>query len=208
MNTAISENLLEAKQRLDNAISSLIDKRPHLLDNGTTTWLDSRYRELREAITGHHIGQTGRNSEPQPPVWIDGIDLISDIDKTVGKWEASRPEDSTYPTVFRLEVIGQRTFRPQDAAEINAMSADVERWVHRYQVLCDPKPKHMSAACPACGKTHVYRDSAGEQVRQPALQITVNGCVCQACRTVWEPAQFVFLATRLLGYVLPEGVLE
>lgn len=206
--TTISENLLEAKQRLSNAISSLIDRRPHLLDNGATTWLDSRYTELREAIHGHHIGQTGRNSEPQPPVWIDGIDLISEIDRTVGEWEPSRPEHRQYLTVSRLEVIEAKTYRPQDAQELNARAADVERWVHRYQILCDPKPKSVAAACPACGKKTVYRESAGEQVRQPALQITVNGCVCQACRTTWEPKQFVFLATRLLGYGLPEGVLE
>jgi hypothetical protein len=34
----------------------------------------------------------------------------------------------------------------------------------------------------------VYRkDSAGETVRQPALQITTLGCRCMACRHSWSP---------------------
>jgi hypothetical protein len=52
-----------------------------------------------------------------------------------------------------------------------------------------------------------HRDSAGELVRQPALQIGVWGCECMACRAFWAPDRFVFLA-RVLGYELPEGVLE
>ncbi|WP_424712782.1 DUF7340 domain-containing protein [Mycobacteroides abscessus] len=68
-----------------------------------------------------------------------------------------------------------------------------------------PQP---SAPCPACQKRWVYRrDSSGENVRQPALQLTAQGCSCQACRYTWDPSYFVHLA-RVLECPLPEGVLE
>ena len=51
------------------------------------------------------------------------------------------------------------------------------------------------------------RDSGGERVRQAALQITTAGCQCMACRHVWTPDKFVFLA-RVLAFDLPDGVLE
>ncbi|MGV9611366.1 DUF7340 domain-containing protein [Nocardia xishanensis] len=41
---------------------------------------------------------------------------------------------------------------------------------------------------PACGHHTVHRpDVSGEHVRQAALQITANGCVCQSCRASWAP---------------------
>ncbi|EUA18451.1 putative phage protein [Mycobacterium xenopi 3993] len=61
---------------------------------------------------------------------------------------------------------------------------------------------------PGMRKKTVYRrDNAGDLVRQPALQITTQGCVCQHCRTVWGPERFMLLA-KVLGYDLPPGVLE
>lgn len=56
------------------------------------------------------------------------------------------------------------------------------------------------------GKLH-NRMSAGERVRQPALRIGEHGCQCGQCGQVWAPQYFAHLA-NVLGYELPEGVLE
>jgi hypothetical protein len=54
----------------------------------------------------------------------------------------------------------------------------------------------------------VYRrDSAGELVRQPALQIVAEqGCTCQACRHCCTPDLYLHLC-RVLGFDLPDGVI-
>jgi hypothetical protein len=54
-------------------------------------------------------------------------------------------------------------------------------------LLSPASVKRVAAPSPACGATHVYREnSAGEHVREPALQIiTELGCTCLACRYTW-----------------------
>jgi len=76
-------------------------------------------------------------------------------------------------------------------------------------LLGDSAGPYVTAPRPACGATTVFcRDSAGELVRQPALQIVAeHGCTCQACNYCWAPAHYLYLA-RVLGYELPPGVLE
>jgi hypothetical protein len=63
--------------------------------------------------------------------------------------------------------------------------------------------------CLACGAITVYRrDSAGELVRQPALQIVAEaGCSSIDRRYTWAPSHYLHLC-RVLGLELPAGVLE
>jgi hypothetical protein len=55
--------------------------------------------------------------------------------------------------------------------------------------------KHLSAPCLACNATTVYRrDSSGEHVRLPLLQIVADtGCTCQACKHTWLPQHYLLL---------------
>ena len=47
-----------------------------------------------------------------------------------------------------------------------------------------------------------------EHVRVPALQIIAEqGCTCLVCRACWTPDRYLLLC-RVLGYSLPDGVLE
>jgi hypothetical protein len=78
------------------------------------------------------------------------------------------------------------------------------------KVLLSPTSvKQLSAPCPACGaKSAFKRDSAGERVRAPALQIiTELGCTCLVCRHTWAPELYLHLA-RVLGFETPAGVIE
>jgi predicted RNA-binding Zn-ribbon protein involved in translation (DUF1610 family) len=150
-------------------------------------------------------------------VWIDALELCHEIDTAVSAWEPRWPEipgdltqDPPPITILRLRAIQARSWRPQDCRNILQIAEAVKSWATSITELLTDKPRWtLPAACPQCGKKTVYRhDSGGELVRQPALQITTLGCQCQSCRAGWSPDQFVFLATRLLGYDLPEGVLE
>ena len=73
---------------------------------------------------------------------------------------------------------------------------------------CFDSSDRLSAPCPAYSATSVFRrDSAGERVRMPALQIITNlGCTCQACRYTWSPEYYLHLA-RVLGLDAPAGVI-
>lgn len=207
-------SLPQARRELHDAVCDLANPRPEYTDAGTV-WLDSLYLQLQGAVPGEKQQRSGV-ARSQPPAWIDAIDTLRDIDRTVTGWEPRWPAipgdlatDPEPPTVLRLRIINERTWRPQDTAEVKKIAAKIRWWVdHITTLLADTHVKHISAACPACGKTTVYRkDSAGELVRQPALQITTMGCVCQACRASWSPDLYLHLA-RVLGYDLPAGVLE
>lgn len=216
-NTATTNDehhLPQARNDLNHAIRALINPQPAYTSSGTV-WLDSLYLQLQAAIPGEKQHRSGV-ARSQPPAWIDAIDTLRDIDRTVTTWEPRWPAipgdltgDPEPPTVLRLRIIRDRTWRPQDTGEVKKIAAKIRSWVDRITtLLADDHVKHISAPCPACGKQTVYRkDSAGELVRQPALQITTMGCVCQACRASWSPDLYMHLA-RVLGYDLPAGVLE
>lgn len=208
-------NLPQARRQLDDAISALADPQPQTLHDGTLTWLDSAYVQLRDAIPGSKRDRTGVAGS-QPPLWIDACQLLHEIDTAVAAWERPFPalcgdlSDEPPPiTILRLRAISDRSWRPQDVHSIQQIVAALESWCENITALLSDIPRwHLPAPCPACGRKTIYRhDNTGELVRQPALQITPQGCVCAGCHTTWAPQYFTHLA-RVLGYALPEGVLE
>ncbi len=217
--TETDGNIQAARSRFNTAIHSLIDPIPCpiYLDSGRveTTWLDSLYEQLRKSVGGQNVSDKGDSRPGRLPIWVDAVDLLTQIEATVKFW--SRPNPLTdlpptgkYVTVARLEILDESNWRPQDAARVDRWAAQVREWVGRIKHMLDPESvKHISAPCPACGQATIYkRDASGEVVRQPALQLVTNhGCTCMACKTFWEPTKYLFLC-KLLGFDLPEGVLE
>lgn len=199
-------NLPAARTRLERAISALIDPQQTFLD-GQLRRGASRYMLLWDATPGEQI--TGRRELSATAVtWIEALRLRIEIDTRV---EITQPAYcGVPPTVGRLKHVLKRTWRPQDVGYVDKMAKAVEEWCVEIDELLNPTPKWtLPAPCPACGKSRVYkRDSAGETVRQPALQIGPNGCYCAnpECDGYWAPEHFVFLS-KLLG-TLPENVLE
>jgi hypothetical protein len=93
---------------------------------------------------------------------------------------------------------------------VEQYASQVASWAVSVASLLSPTAvKQLSAPCPACGAQSAYkRDSAGERVRVPALQIiTEIGCTCLVCRYTWGPELYLHLA-RVLGFKTPTGVLE
>ena len=201
MTTPQDGNLPAALNRLADAVSALTDPKPHMLDTHTT-YLDSLYTQLQEAIPGSKQHRTGIPGS-QPPCWIDALTLLTEIDTATACWQP-HPQTTT-PT--RLQALEQRRWRPQDTTRIDQLTANIETWVAGIKHLLTDEPhQHVFAPCPACGtKTVKHRDSGGDLVNQPALQITTQGCTCSRCHHVWAPSQFTFLA-RVIGCEPTPGI--
>jgi len=196
-------NIQAARTRLDRAVQRLTRPRTGIYHNRTMTGL-SLYAELAANLAGAQ-GETRTPAKSLPPLWIDACQLLGDIDTQTHKWH---PRPGTTPQ--RLHDLAGRTWRPQDTDHVEDIARTVDTWCEKIGNLIDPTArKYISAPCPSCGRAIVYhRDSGGDRVRQPALKWTANvGFECQACKSHWSPEQTLFFS-RLLGFELPEGVLE
>lgn len=197
-------NIIAAKKRLEHAVERLTHPRPGEFQHHMV-YAPSLYNALLSDIAGTQ-GDTRTPAKSLPPLWLDAVQLIADIDKQVLAW-CSLPGS----TPQRLQSLREKPWRPQDTDHVNMIARQVFVWCDTIVSLLDPQTQKYieTAACPSCGQKLVHRrDSAGEVVRQPALKIVMGvGCTCQACGAFWAPDKFLFLG-RLLGYDLPEGVLE
>lgn len=166
-----------------------------------------RYLQIQGAITGEQVNSGGGGGgKSRPPLWLDALDLVNEIDTAVEIWQPAYT--GVPPTVGRLHWFLQRKWRPQDVRQLEQATGIIKSWVEAIDQLLNPEPKWtLPSPCPACQTATVYRrDGSGEMVRQPALQIGPAGCQCQRCKHTWEPSHFQLLAAAL-GYPLAEGVL-
>ncbi|UQE73852.1 hypothetical protein MYK68_14045 [Gordonia sp. PP30] len=202
---------------LEDAVHALVGRTTdHITRGDGTTELvfgASIYVQLVERRAGAQGTRNGSHARSMPPVVLDVIDLLAEIDATVPSWlprEAARPARWVGPesTINRLWALADAPWRPQDVPTLRTITPVIEAWTTKALALIDPPRRWtIPAPCPACGATTVYRpDSAGEVVRQPALQVTEHGCQCQHCKHLWEPQLFAHLA-RTLG-TLPDNVLR
>ena len=198
-------NIQAAKTRLNHAVDRLTAPK-YSTFNHTQRAAPGLYQQLSAELAGSQ-GETRTPAKSLPPLWIDAVQLREDIDSQVRKW-CRRPRNVTTPV--RLAVLAGNGWRPQDTDHVSGMARTIDGWCESITNLLEPQSqKFISAACPACGRETVYRkDSAGDIVRQPALKMELNvGCQCQHCKAHWGPDLYMHLA-RVLGFDLPEGVLE
>ena len=196
-------NIQAARTKLGRAVQHLTGPRMGVYHD-VTMHAPSLYDTLASDLAGTQ-GDTRTPAKSLPPLWIDACQLKFDIDWRTRKW---CPKPGTTPT--RLQTMAFATWRPQDTDAVNDIARTIEGWCESIVNLIDPESvKHISAPCPSCGREKVFRrDSAGETVQQPALRIVTNvGAECQHCKAHWAPDRYLFLC-RLLGFDLPEGVLE
>jgi hypothetical protein len=195
--------LAPALDRLYAAVAGLIDPIKEMHD-GVIRAADSLYKQLAEAVPGQFMGRSGL-AHSQPPLWVDACDLRAAIDAKTREWQPERPT-----TPARLRAVAASPWRPQDTSTVERYASQTASWAVSVQSLLNPASvKQLSAPCPACGaKSAFRRDSAGERVRVPALQIiTELGCTCLVCRHTWGPELYLHLA-RVLGFETPAGVIE
>jgi uncharacterized protein with PIN domain len=156
----------------------------------------SLYRQLEDLVHG----QTGERSGGRPgaPLYVDCLDLLVRIDA-----ESAKMCRGTDNVEIRIQWLINHNYRPQDSALVESWADQITQWTRLAQAILDPDPHWtLPNACPECRTKVVYRTVAGEEVRQPALHITHEGCRCQRCRTLWPPDRFELLA-KILN---PDGV--
>ncbi|WP_052061926.1 DUF7341 domain-containing protein [Rhodococcoides fascians] len=170
--------------------------------------LPSRYAEIVSSIAGAQGTAFGGVARSMPPLWVDAVDWLTLVDGEVREWT---PHSLATDTVVRLRDLVEHPWRPQDVDLLQHYTQTLQIWTRRAHDLLNPDETHrweLTAACPACNVKTVHRkDSAGDYVRQAALQITADGCKCTACHTTWGPQYFTHLAA-VLGCTTPEGVLQ
>ncbi|POY15208.1 hypothetical protein C3472_19820 [Mycobacterium kansasii] len=203
-------------------MASLVDPKPETLD-GQLVWTDSLYVQLVDSVPGSKRERSGA-ARSQPPAWIDAFDTLQTIDRKTAEWEPAWPtipgdlsDDPPSPTVLRLRALVARKWRPQDVEAITKITAEIEKWLDSIKALFNQEPVRALwaakgggfAHCPACDATITKKqDRAGEWVQYPALQVGTDGTTrCGACKTSWGPENALFVC-RMLGYPLPEGLLE
>jgi predicted RNA-binding Zn-ribbon protein involved in translation (DUF1610 family) len=197
-------NIVAAKAKLSSAVNRLCDPRMAVYHD-QTRYAPSLYMQLATDLSGTQ-GDTRTPAKSLPPLWLDAVLLLNDMDKQVRTWKPCRR--ATTPQ--RLAMLRDKPWRPQDTETVTDMHHTINAWCESILSLQNPESvKHISAPCPSCGRAIVYRrDKAGDLVRQPALKIVTNvGCSCQHCQAHWGPERYMFLC-KLLGFDLPEGVLE
>lgn len=196
-------NITAARTRLGRAVQRLTAPRPAVYHDATV-YQPSLWRSLLGELGGGQ-GEDRSPGKSQPPLWLDCCMLITEIKSTTRKW-CTKP----IPTEQRLQTLSFQSWRPQDTTLVEEMAGQVDHWCESIIGLLEPESrKFINAPCPSCGRTKVWRkNTAGEVVQQPALKLVVNqGCTCQHCQAFWSPERYLFLC-RLLGFDLPEGVLE
>jgi hypothetical protein len=207
-------HLPAAFTRLERAVDALIEPTLRMV-NDQPAEIDSLYLQLYDAVPGEQ-GNGHAPARSMPPLWIDASELLAQIDTAARRWKPAytRPAVSVAhmlpPTVCRLRELLQQSWRPQDTHLMDDISARIEGWVIEIDLLLTPQHvKHVKAACPNCGhKTALRRDSAGEMVRVPVLQIIADqGCTCVVCKAHWPPGLYLHLC-RVLGFDMPEGVVN
>jgi len=202
--TTPEEQFLGVHAAFLDAISALIDDRYELMSDGSTATVHARLSALADSIAGQQ-GNGGRlAAKSLPPLWLPAVSLVHEIETTVSLW----PHASGATTVDRLASLTHAAFGPPVTEMLVQLTRILKSWATDIDALLEPESvKTVSAACPACGATHVYRrDDGGETVRKPALQIiTSKGCTCLACHASWGPHLYQHLA-KVLECPTPEGV--
>lgn len=205
MPTHLPLAFLTGLDRLNAAVSALLDPRKQMIDNvvyAAAGLYDQLAGEVPATVRRDYT-MAMKAAGSMPPVWVDALDLRVEIDNAVECWH---PTGTTTPA--RLRALAARRWRPEESRQVDQLTRNVESWCVEIRSLLDPdRVRRISAPCPACGASHVYRqNSAGEDVRQPALQLVGNqGCTCLACRHTWLPQHYLLLS-RVLGFDAPEGV--
>lgn len=169
----------------------------------------SRYVELRDAVVGQQGSGHGGVARSLPPVWVDVLDLLRQVDDEVARWAADyslddHPDGGSRPepvTVRRLRALTAVSWSPEHVELVGWLADTLARWRRSADTLLDGdehRRLEVVAPCPACAVRTVYRiDACGERVRAAALELSVLGCRCQACGQVWPPSHLSLLAEVL-----------
>jgi hypothetical protein len=176
---------------MQDAIWALADPQSRRF-NGTYCEAPALYDQLLDSIDGAQGRGHHGAFRSMPLIWVDAVDLLNEIDGVVLDWTP----DAKGTTIDRLHALQDaENWTPDTVGTVRKITSKCDGWCRTITSMLDPAlSKTISAPCPACERTHVYRnDTAGESVRSPALAIGPTGCICRACGYTWPPERFEML---------------
>jgi hypothetical protein len=184
-----------ARNRLHDAVSALCDP----------TWhqhhpLDSRYHQLRDAITDAHISGHARTPAATIiPCQIDCLKLKIKIDK---RTQHHTPHTHIHNTPDRLQWLTTQKWRPQDTEHLETITAEIQSWAKEIDDLLTPqKPLNLPNPCPQCGHNWAHRkNDDGDIIRTRALAVTTAGALCRQCHAHWPVEKLAWLGHVLGTY--------
>ena len=183
-------NITAATTALHRAVADMFTEQRKQFAGRTLT-APSLYRQLQDLIHG----ETGERSGGRPgaPLYVDALEIMIRIDT-----ESARMCRGTSNVETRIHWLINHQYRPQDSTLVEGWANQIVQWTRLTQAILDPEPHWtLPEPCPECRRSVVYRTVAGEEIRQPALHITSEGCRCHHCRTLWTPEKFELLAKIL-----------
>ncbi|AHY26967.1 hypothetical protein SEA_NAIRB_51 [Mycobacterium phage Nairb] len=208
------EDLPARLDELDQAIADITEPRIAWIGGRLVTG-PSLLDQVQASIAGQQGTSNGHAARPLPPIWLDAADVLAGIDVALQDWSRPgrlpalpRPVELARTRADHIRQLRKRPWTPEYYRKLVAVVTEVKYWANDIDRILNPVPKRFIAApCPACDTDVVYRpDSAGENVRQPALQIIADrGCICLECKATWTPDLYMHLS-RVLGFPAPAGV--
>lgn len=180
-----------------------------------------RYDEMRSDLAGQQGTSTGGVARSLPPVWVDGLDRVTEVDRRVAWWTEQFGLDGEQGRVdvvaygIMLDTAGTTTARLRNVASYQwpndqvwlmyggLIARELEGWQVAAEQLVEGVKQgklEVIAPCPECGERYVYRkDSAGEIVRHAALQMALVGCKCLSCNDLCAQDNLLTLS-RVIDY--------
>lgn len=164
--------------------------------------------EVTESLGGMEEGIVGQGQGRSiPPLWIDGLKFLREVDYEVRSWlRATKAGSTAGSTVEVLEALAEATWRPQDHRKVVNFTAQITRWVYEGDRLLAGSSLFplRNTACPECGeKTVRKQNQEGQWGSVDALLVSVHGARCLACGRTWDSSMFRYLG-KMLGCKSPE----
>ncbi|AVJ50266.1 hypothetical protein I5J36_gp50 [Mycobacterium phage Mendokysei] len=208
------EDLPALLDELDAAIAAVTEPRIGYVGGRVVTG-PSLLDQVHASIAGQQGTSNGNAARSLPPIWLDAADVLAGIDAALQHWATPgklpalpRPVELVTTRAGRIRQLRKRPWTPATYRQLKAVVTEVKMWTADIERILNPiRKKFIAAPCPNCETETVYRpDSAGENVRMPALQIIADrGCICLECNATWTPDLYMHLC-RVLGFPAPAGV--
>lgn len=158
--------------------------------------ITERVPSLLEQLEEAQESNSGRGgsfaARSKPPVWIDAVSLLAEVDRVV------LPHARTRPTrVARVRAWAGAMHALTDRVDLEDVTAIAESWVRRTRALLDPRPAiEIAGPCPTCGESWIDMvNEEGEPVWRRTLRASTNppAAWCEACTDRWGSGERLHL---------------
>jgi hypothetical protein len=209
--TATAREIRALVDELRRAVADLADPitRKVLRDDGSTTThtAPSLLAQLQDAV-GNSGGRGGVARKGAPlPISPEATDLLAELSYGAAAMHYNALQHDHADAAVHVRSTANIAARWTDWNALAQVVQQLQLWAHAIRALLDPPQRlHIAAPCPRCGERVVWRESGGELVQVPVLQIdSENGCVCLACNHQWPPGKLghLKLSMAVMGTDLP-----